>query len=165
MIANATLDWIRAVRRAEAPKPFFAYVAVKAPHIQDGPGWPVTIPAPWYNDTAVRDKAPRTPSYNLSCPDHHWLIRQQPPMTQEQAARADYLYKTRHQSLLSVDDLVAGFVKELSTLRILHETYILFTSDHGYRFGQFRMPQGKWNAYENDLRIPFLARGPGIAPG
>ena len=27
------------------------------------------------------------------------------------------------------------------------------------------MPEGKWNAYENDLRIPFLIRGPGIAPG
>ena len=22
-------------------------------------------------------KAPRTPNYNLSCPDHHWMIRQQ----------------------------------------------------------------------------------------
>ena len=28
-------------------KPFFAFVSVKAPHIQDGPGWPVPYPAPW----------------------------------------------------------------------------------------------------------------------
>jgi N-acetylglucosamine-6-sulfatase len=27
------------------------------------------------------------------------------------------------------------------------------------------MPQGKWNAYENDLRIPFMIRGPGIQAG
>ena len=24
--------------------------------------------------------------------------------------------------------------------------------------GQFRMPQGKWNAYDNDLRIPWVIR-------
>lgn len=34
----------------------------------------------------------------------------------------------------------------------------------GYRFGQFRMPMGKWNVYENDIRIPMVVRGPGIKP-
>merc|ERR1719223_2109773 len=47
----------------------------------------------------------------------------------------------------------------------IHKTYFLFSSDHGYRFGQYRMPQGKWNSYDNDLRIPFVIRGPGIEPG
>ena len=27
------------------------------------------------------------------------------------------------------------------------------------------MPQGKWNVYDNDLRIPWVIRGPGIKPG
>jgi hypothetical protein len=27
------------------------------------------------------------------------------------------------------------------------------------------MPEGKWNVYENNIRIPFLVSGPGIAPG
>ena len=34
----------------------------------------------------------------------------------------------------------------------------------GFRFGQFRMPQGKWNVYDNDLRIPWVIAGPGIKP-
>lgn len=25
------------------------------------------------------------------------------------------------------------------------------------------MPMGKWNVYENDIRIPMVMRGPGIA--
>ena len=27
------------------------------------------------------------------------------------------------------------------------------------------MPEGKWNAYDNDLRVPLWIRGPGISPG
>ena len=27
------------------------------------------------------------------------------------------------------------------------------------------MPEGKWNAYEHDLRIPFVVSGPGIVRG
>ena len=169
VIGNATVDWIRAVFRDAAaarvaPKPFFAYVAVKAPHIQDGPGWPVAIPAPWH-DAHVRFagvRAPRTPNYNVSCPTHHWLVRSQPPLTAEQARRADALYVSRLGSLLAVDDLVGELVRELGTLGALEKTFVAFTSDHGYRFGQFAMPQGKWNAYENDLRIPLWVRGPRI---
>ena len=168
VIGNATLDWIRAVRGAsETPPPFFAYVAVKAPHIQDGPGWPVAIPAPWHDaDRSFGGViAPRTPNYNASCPAHHWLIRSQPPMTTEQADKADALYRSRLGSLLAVDDTVGEVVGALGALGVLEQTFVAFTSDHGFRFGQFSMPQGKWNAYENDLRIPFYIRGPGITAG
>ena len=34
-----------------------------------------------------------------------------------------------------------------------------------FRFGQYRMPEGKWNTYDNDLRIPMVVRGPGIKAG
>jgi hypothetical protein len=37
VIGNASLQWIRAVLAAPSPKPFFAYIAVKAPHIQARP--------------------------------------------------------------------------------------------------------------------------------
>ena len=170
IIGNATLDWIRAVRRTAAAPPFFAYVAVKAPHIQDGPGWPLAIPAPWHdaNRSFNGVHAPRTPNWNSSghvLMHHHWLIRTQPPLTAEQADRSDELYRSRLGSLLAVDDMVSEFVDALKLLKVLNHTYVVFTSDHGYRFGQFSMPQGKWNAYENDLRVPFLIRGPGVPAG
>eukprot|EP00947_MAST-08B_sp_MAST-8B-sp1_P004860 g4860.t1 len=173
VIGNASQAWINEVfaEGASAP-PFFAYVAVKAPHIQDGPGWPMAIPAPWYslNSSSAGSrfagaKAPRTPNWNASCPDHHWLIRTQPPMTAEQARRSDELYASRLASLLSVDDMIEDIVATVEAAGKMDQTIFAFTSDHGYRFGQFRMPQGKWNAYDNDLRIPLLLRGPGITPG
>ena len=68
---------------------------LQAPHIQDGPGWPEALPAPKYASRFSDVQAPRNPNYNASCPDHHWLIRQQPPMTEEQGQHADSLYRAR----------------------------------------------------------------------
>ena len=163
IIGNKTVDWLR----GDFAKPFLAVAAVKAPHVEDGPGWPVAVPAPWYNSSALfaGERPPRTPNWNASCPDHHWLVASQPPMTREQADRSDELFRARLRSLLSVDDLVAGVVDALEASQRLDDTFVVFTSDHGFRFGQFRMPEGKWNAYENDLRVPFWIRGPGVKPG
>ena len=49
--------------------PFFAYIATPAPHR------PAT-PAPQYQHSFDGKQAPRTPSYNDSGQDKHWLISQ-----------------------------------------------------------------------------------------
>ena len=170
VIGNVSVPWVRAAlaeAAATGPNghPFFAYIAPKAPHIQDGPGWPITIPAPWHADALPSSTtAPRTASWNFSAVDHHWMIAQQPPMTAEEAMHSDALFRARHQALLAVDDLVAAVHAEVAAAGQLGNTYFLFTSDHGFRLGQFRMPEGKWNVYDNDIRIPMVLAGPGIAP-
>lgn len=169
VIGNASIDWIRdhvASANDEDPKPFFAYVSVKAPHLQDGEGFPKAIPAPWYsNSTIPEQKAPRTPNYNLSCPDHHWLVRNQPILTDQQGEEVDKLYRSRLKSLLSVDDLVEETIQTLDDLDILDNTYVIFTSDNGFRLGQFRMPEAKFHPYENDIRLPLMIRGPDLPQG
>jgi N-acetylglucosamine-6-sulfatase len=167
VIANETIAWIEGLRTAGDKRPFFAYVAPKAPHIEDGNGWPIAQPSPWYNGSAIFEgrTAPRTPNWNASAPDHHWLVRTQPPMTDEQRDRSDTLFRARWLSLLSVDDMVEGLVSAVTTLDEIDSTFFLFTSDHGFQLGQFRMPEGKWNAYENDVRIPMVIAGPGIKHG
>lgn len=142
-----------------------AYIAVKAPHIQDGPGFPTAEPAPWYKDAFPSVRAPRPASYNYTSPHYHWMIAQQPPITSEQEQKIDALYRSRWQALLSFDDVVDSVVGELEKLGVADNTYFLSTSDHGYFFGNYRLAQGKWNAYEPDLRIPMVIRGPGIQPG
>lgn len=47
---------------------------------------------------------------------------------------------------------------------MLNNTYVIFTSDNGYHLGTHRRPSGKLSAYEEDIRVPFGIRGPGIAP-
>merc|ERR1719230_2467301 len=77
----------------------------------------------------------------------------------------DELMRARWGVLLSIDDLVAGIVHTLADIGELDNTYIFFSSDHGYHLGQFRIPIEKMLPYETDIRIPLFMRGPGIKPG
>lgn len=149
--------------------------SVKAPHIFGGGDrehFPRAVPAPWYEDAEIAERlAPRTPNYNFTNDDddddshrhnHHWLVRNQPPLTQSEAAAVDRLYVSRLKSLISVDDLVEDLVHQLEDSDVLRDTYVIFTSDNGFRLGQFRVPMGKMHPYENDVRVPMMVRGPGI---
>ena len=75
------------------------------------------------------------------------------------------LHRKRLQSMLAVDDMVGDLVEALRESGELDNTYIFFTSDNGFHLGQHRLDAGKWTAYEEDIRVPLLVRGPGVPEG
>lgn len=144
-------------QRSIRNKPFLMVVSPPSPHE------PFT-PAKRHLGKFSGSKAPRTPNFNLPInKTKHWLLRL-PPSTVpgETVEKIDEVFKNRWESLLAVDDLVEAIVNKLKTLKILNNTFIIFTSDHGFHLNQFALPWDKRQPYETDIRIPLLIRGPGI---
>jgi N-acetylglucosamine-6-sulfatase len=61
----------------------------------------------------------------------------------------------------SVDDSVGAVYDALKDSGQLDNTLILFTSDNGYFWGEHNLGDKRW-AYEESIRIPMLARLPGV---
>ncbi|MEW5915451.1 MAG: sulfatase, partial [Gemmatimonadota bacterium] len=159
---------VRFLEEAETrdAEPWFIYFAPYAPHGdprlglgQEGPA----VPAPRHRTAFASALAPRTPSFNeADVSDKPPAIRQRASLTPGQTAILDYLYRERLRSLLAVDEAIERFVRTLTRLGELPNTYIVFTSDNGYHVGQHRFMTGKLNMYEEDTRVPAMVRGPGI---
>ena len=147
------------VRMALAGEPFFVYLAPYNPHA------PATPPVR-YENLFPGVQAPRTPSFNeADVSDKPQFIRDLPLLDDSEIADLDELYRRRLQCMQAVDDLIANLVATLAAMQQLDNTYIVFTSDNGYHEGQHRLLQGKYTAYETDLRVPLIVRGPGVPPG
>jgi N-acetylglucosamine-6-sulfatase len=143
----------------DAGRPFFAYLSVYAPH------QPAT-PAPQDEKAFPGLKAPRDAAYDeADVSDKPQFIQDLPSLTPADQRRIDAIARKRAQSLQAVDRDVAGLVDHLREIGQLDNTVIIFTSDNGFHLGQHRMPAGKQTAYETDIHLPLLVRGPGIAAG
>jgi arylsulfatase A-like enzyme len=64
--------------------------------------------------------------------------------------------------MLAVEDLVEHLIETLKAARQLGNTYIVFTADNGFHLAQHRLPAGKNSAYEEDIRVPLIVRGPRV---
>jgi N-acetylglucosamine-6-sulfatase len=140
-------------------KPFFLYVAPFVPHA------PAT-PAPRHAETFPGVQAPRTASFNQAdlSGEPQWL-RDRPLLGDQQITSIDDLYRKQLQSMLAVDDLIGHVVETLREIRQLDNTYVVLTADNGFHLGQHRLPQGKITAFEEDIRVPLVVRGPDVRAG
>jgi N-acetylglucosamine-6-sulfatase len=157
VLRRKTIDFIGA--SVTAGKPFFAYIAVRAPH---GPATPAPRDRHEYDNLT----APRPPSFNeLDVSDKPPWIRQLPRLSDSKKAKIDNQAEKRAESLQAVDDLVAEVVGKLRDKGVMGNTYVFFTSDNGWHRGEHRIPSKKARPYEEDVRMPLLVRGPGVAAG
>jgi len=143
-----------------ATAPFFIYLAPAAPH-----GNPPT-PAPRHIGYFAGLTAPRPPSFNeADMSDKPTWLRSKPLLTDQQIESMDATYRARLETMLAVDDMVAALVQALGDTGQLSNTFIFFTSDNGYHEGEHRLTGGKDLAYQEDIRVPLIVRGPGVPAG
>jgi N-acetylglucosamine-6-sulfatase len=93
------------------------------------------------------------------------FIREAPYLSFQEIHTYRVYYQKALESLRSVDEGVKLIVDTLGGLQRLRNTYIVFTSDNGFFYGEHRLTGGKFLAYEPATHLPLLIRGPGIKAG
>ena len=155
--------------RKDSDKPFFLYYSISPPHnpLRDAPERYLSM----YNP----DDIPLRPNVDLTVPldnQEYWF----------KVYRWDYRHYSMHlpytetlpddyglRRLIAdyyglttwVDDSVGRMLDALEAAGLAEDTIVVFTSDHGDCLGSHGLVQ-KGNATEESIRIPLIARGPGI---
>ena len=138
--------------------PFFLWVGTRAPHAP-------ADPAPRHEGAFSDARLPRSPSFDeADVSDKPDWVRDNPRLQEEIPAMQD-LYRDRLRSMLAVDEMVGRLMEALRETGELNNTYVFFTSDNGWHAGEHRLTTGKWTAYEEDIRVPLVVRGPGVPEG
>lgn len=164
--ARKALEFI--YRSISAGAPFFLYFAPFAPHDDANSNGNIPpVPAPRHANEFAGMKAPRPPSFNEEdVSDKPKYVSNRPRLVETGiSAIIDERYPKRLQTMLAVDEMISQLISTLKDRGVLENTYIFFMSDNGYHLGEHRLPAGKSTAYEEDIRVPLIVRGPGVPAG
>ncbi|KAJ5942185.1 Alkaline phosphatase-like alpha/beta/alpha [Penicillium verrucosum] len=152
-------------------RPFFLTVTPIAPHSNmngtygggAGPLWmDEPIPEERHKHLFPDAKVPRTANFNPKEPTGVSWIHDLPYRNQSVVDYNDHYYRQRLRALQGVDELVDNLITRLEQSGKINNTFIIYTSDNGFHISQHRLPPGKTCGFEEDIRVPFMIRGPGI---
>lgn len=171
VITDLALDWLRNKRKGD--RPFLLMLGHKAPHS-------FYTPEPKYENSLanVRVPYPDTAFHLDGKPD--W-VRQRlntwhgiygplfefrknfPDSSPEGVAAFENMTRAYWGTLRSVDDSTGQLYEELKRSGELDRTLIIYTSDNGLLNGEHGMVD-KRTMHEPSIRIPLVARYPGLTP-
>jgi N-acetylglucosamine-6-sulfatase len=163
----------RALRFLQRPhaKPFLLYLAHKAVHPEltqraDGsvsdPNASVFLPAQRHKNLYAGAPVPRRPNARDTLEGKPALQRKignLPPLGRD-TGTSDETIRNRLRMLAAVDEGLGRLLQTLEETKQLDNTLVLFTSDHGYFYGEHGLSVERRLAYEETIRIPLLIRYP-----
>ena len=172
-VTDVLTDYVERFIQQAGTKPFLAYLAHKAIHpniVQqnDGslapvPGQPGGFVAAERHRGKYKDRTvPRRANAFKAPFDKPALMRQigdLPPLGRATATTDDEM-RGRAEMLLGVDDSLGRILATLEKAGALDNTIVVFTSDHGYFYGEHGLNEERRLAYEETIRIPLLVRYP-----
>ncbi len=163
-LTDYAIDWLDGLNKQE---PFFMYLSHKAVHA-------LFLPAERYKDQ-YSDSQVNMPD-NMANTEENY--RGKPRWVRD--ARNGYhgvdfpyhanelsvaAYKMEyHRTLSAVDDSVGRVRAWLNENGLAENTIVMLMGDNGFLFGEHGMID-KRNAYEESMRVPLLATGPGFEGG
>ena len=157
--------------RKPRKKPFCLYVAHKALHpeltqFDDGsvsdPQAAKFLPTKRHTTLYAEAAIPRRLNVTDTLKGKPALLRRIAgvPQLGRETGTPDSTIRDRLRMLAGVDDGVGQLLAALEETGTLDETVIVFTSDHGYWYGEHGLSTERRLAYEEGLRIPLLIRYP-----
>ncbi|WP_271079554.1 sulfatase family protein [Aurantiacibacter sp. MUD61] len=157
------LDWLA---EQDGEEPFFLYLSHKAVHAD-------FIPAERHEnqysreDITVPASMANTPENNEGKP--MWVINQRNGWHGVDFPYHSTLdivdYRLRYnQTLSAVDDGIGAIIAQLEEQGLMENTIIVMMGDNGFMFGEHGLID-KRNAYEESMRVPFIAFGAGMPAG
>lgn len=155
------------LRGTPASRPFYLQLDYTAPHGDfRRPAGPEPAPREydWFNGAPPPHR--RDQGFDEgNVDDKPRFIREAPYLSLGEIHTYRVYWDKQLEALRGVDDGVKQIVDTLGSLHRLRNTYVIFTSDNGFFFGEHRLLGGKFLAYEPATHVPFLIRGPHIRPG
>jgi N-acetylglucosamine-6-sulfatase len=165
VLNQAALKVIR--REVGSSRPFYLQLDHVAPHAdgangeKTGPCAHSAIPPSRAPTGFETTPLPTPPSFNeADVGDKPSFIADLPQLNEAQVAEIERQNRCRLASLPAMDEGVRRIVETLRKAGELDNTTIAFVSDHGYFFGEHRIPNEKYHVYEESIRIPMLIRFP-----
>ena len=166
-------DYVERFIDGPSDRPFLVYLAHKAIHpnimqLDDGrvvpvPGQPGGfVAADRHRGRYIGRTMPRRASAfkpPLGKPALLRQIDQLPPLGLN-TATADDDIRGRLEMLLGVDDSLGRILAVLERKGMQNDTMVVFTSDHGYFYGEHGLNAERRLAYEETIRIPLIVRYP-----
>ncbi|MEL6349683.1 MAG: sulfatase [Myxococcota bacterium] len=148
--------WMR--REMDDARPFFVFINLINPHLPYVPD--ANHGEPFFASADAFDEASRRhPSAVRLIAQHYRGAKPFPP------AFFDQLGRLYDGEIRGMDALVEQMVEPLVDARGPAETLVIVTSDHGEHLGEHGHVAHLFSLYEELVRIPMLARGPGFSAG
>lgn len=152
-------------------KPFCLYIAQKALHPEltqrdDGsitdPSAAKFMPAKRHETLYTNDAIPRRINVKDDLKGKTALLRKIPglPPLSEETGTSDEVIRDRLRMLAGIDEGVGMLLDLLEKQGRLEQTVFVFTSDHGYWYGEHGLSVERRLPYEEGIRVPLLVRYP-----
>jgi len=156
VLRHKALTWLK---NRDRSKPCLAVLATHAPHTP-------AISAPRHATLFPNATLPKPPSIDgRDVSDKNGWIRQRSLLSRSQMDDMKRLHRRRLRVMEGVDEMLKAAFLELRGEGRLSNTYVFFTSNNGFHFGEHRFHAGKQTSYQEDVAVPMIVRGPGVAKG
>ena len=142
-------------------QPFFLYIAPLAPH---KPAAGTVMLQKEFKDLGKEIRLKPTPDLNeadVSDKPKHLQIAQLSDAVMEEMHDE---HRKRAITIKSVDEMVGKLFAVLQSNGLADNTYLFFTSDHGYQLGHNRLIAKKAPYHRNTV-VPMFVLGPNVKPG